>query len=357
MSFWAQVVRLGQDCGFSLYDYWVGFLKSSILVVAGSIVSSAFAQGFASHVVHAPSDVSIVEFQRLLDFGKESFPRLSESIPTIENESGDLAIRVKNLGWLVVSKDSELMAPIRLHREVFALSKKYKPTELIPFTELSPSALKQFQRGILGQYPRYDIGRDSCFTIRTQYGLELRSSQFNFGKSSSPSAFGADKEKRKEFNSSVEKHGLILVRSEQEASEYAKSKGLAKDGVFYDQAELLSRKVDLDRKGLAEFQAWADFTLHQTDDQIFSRYASDPQWTSMLKTRTVKSTEDYKNIAPDEYREFVDEMKLNYKIHQFKSPDDVEPALANLPIGFHFSFSVSCGLQGSNQLFHLLNRW
>lgn len=179
----------------------------------------------------------------------------------------------------------------------------------------------------------------------------------NFGSSSSPSLFGMDRDKQREFNNSIEKSGLVLVRTEVEAAEFVKKRTYDHDGVFYEPSELPSIKVELDRKGLAEFQAWADFTLHQIDDQIYSRYAFDPQWTTWLKTRTVKTMDDYRQIARGEYDELARGMKLNYKIHRLKSPDDVDAVLEQASIGFHFSFSVSCGLQGTNLRYHFQNRW
>jgi hypothetical protein len=317
-------------------------------VLAGFAVASFGQRPF---VIHAPSDIKLPEFQRLLMLA-EAEKISPESIS--ESPTGDAFINLKELGVMVVSRNSELMAPVRLARELYALSKKYDAMALIPFSELSDVAQQQFRRNLQNQFPKNDISPNSCFSMQVMFGKFVRAGGYDMSSFYAPSRFGAaDAAKKKEdFNNALASKPLALVRKDSEVQDFLLKEALTKEGVYYDQSLPLRSKLEIDRKAMEIFQGWAENEKNKIEDLMYSERASEERWQNILKLRGAKTMDDLKQTSPGQYNDLLDDLRLNWKNYNLKSANQAEDFLGKASVSTGFHFSLVCWIEGSNQRFN-----
>ena len=321
--------------------------------VVSTLVSICVARlsiGQHQYIVQAPALIKLPEYTRLLELSQSD----SLSKETIsESRLGDAIINLKSLGVVVISRDSELMAPVRLARELYALSKKYDNLTLIPFTELSDVAVQQFRRDLRIQFPKHDVGPNSSFVMHIMFGKEVQSGLFVSSSYYAPSRFGSKDPdaKKTAFSALLSSKPLVVARKDDEVQAYLLKEALTREGVFYDQNLTSRRKLELNRKALEMFEGWVENELNKIDDQIYSERSSDPLWTNILKTRGIKNIDDLKQSAPDQYNDMLRDLRLNWQNYGMKSPNGAEDVLAKASVGFHFHFSIAVGIEGTNQRF------
>ena len=301
-------------------------------------------------IIEAPSLIKMPEFTRLLELSQsDSFSKDTIS----ESRLGDAIINLKGLGVVVVSRDSELMAPVRLARELNALSKKYDNLSLIPFTELSDVALQQFRRDLRIRFPKHDVGPNSSFVMNIMFGKEVQSGLFVSSSYYAPSRFGSkDADARTTaFSALLSSKPLVVARKDDEVQANFLKEALTREGVFYDQNLSSRRKLELNRKAMEVFEGWIENELNKIDDQIYSERASDPLWTNILKPKGIKNMDDLRQTVPEQYNDMLREIRLNWQNYGMKSPNEAEDVLAKASVGFHFHFSMAVGVEGTNQRF------
>ena len=303
------------------------------------------------YAIHAPSTITQKELYRLhllcieQKFGKDQ---------VVESPQGDVLIDLKQNGVFAVSHESELLAPVVLGRELYALSKKYDDTTLIPFTELSRVAQSAIRSSLWDQNPRYDVGPKSSFIMVFQFGFDIRSGLYNMSSYSWPSKFGggADRfEKKAAFDKYLATKPLALVRNESEATKFRDSLVESHEGVFYDQTIQLRPKIEVHRRGLEVFESWSEQEQKKIDDKMANQVLNDKRWESALKQRNNRSMDELRQTRPEEYEGLLRNVKLNYKMYGLESPNQADDLLIKATINYGFRFMVMASLEGQNKNF------
>ncbi len=323
--------------------------KIVVAVFVAVVSAKSFSQ--SATIIHAPSILSQAEYERLSGLLGESQP-----VDNVVQQSpkGDLIIKVKGIGSLTISKDSELLGPIRLGRELLTLAKKYGEGKLIPFSELSEQSLTEYRHQLYSQFPNFDVGDKSCFTMQAMLGREVRTGSALVRTASAPSRFGGGPDrlaKRKEFDDLLNSAPLVMVRTDKELEEFWKKLPWRKEAVLYDGFSQLSTKLTLMRRALEIFQGWAQSEMDRFDREIQSLYATDKEWASIIQGKSARNADDLMRIAPLEFQELKSSFEENYKRYHFSSVDKATESLATAQISYRFHFTVRAAVKGLNRQF------
>jgi hypothetical protein len=301
-------------------------------------------------VVRAPATISQKEQKRLISLATVDVPKGT----TFETTSGDLIVKLGPRQTLVVSKESVLMEPIRLAREIFLLGKKYGTGKLIPFSELSPLALNHFRRDLIVQFPRYDVNSKSCFTIQALIERKVRAGNIQIVEGSAPQSSLSPEElkkKRQEFYAMSDSAPLVILRSEEEAKEFESKWSWMREGSFYDPWEDQRLSIELERRGLEFFQGWFQFEMERIDSEMTSYFASDKSWEPLLRGRSAKTVEELKGISPRDYESVRNHLTGDYDIYGFSSPEKALEAYSTATVSFRFRLKLSSSIEGSKNRF------
>lgn len=304
-----------------------------------------------AYTLRAPSSITPREFERLVAL--INIPSKVDN-DVQETKGGDLTIRVRDSGFLIISKDSSLLSSIRLLRELVVLAEKYGEGKPIRFSELSESSRKEIQTRVYGQFPLHDIGEKTCFSLQAMLGRDVRTTGVTMRTSSAPSPFGGGSdsaERRKAFYEMLTLSPLQLVRKESDIEELFKKLPWTKECVFYDDFSMTPAKLNLERRGLELFQAWLQFELDRIDRTIQSVYASNDKWLGILKGKSARNMDDLSRIAPIEHQEILSKFEENYKNYRFETIDKAREALAVAQITYRFKFTIRVGVEGSKGVF------
>ena len=302
-------------------------------------------------LIHAPSAISEKEYMRLNSLGKTELKMGA----VLELPSGDLIVKNSNLGVLVVSKDSELMGPVRLGRELFSLGKKFGVNVPIPFSELSSLGLRQFRKSQVIQHPQYDANEKSCFSLFLNLNRTVRTEKTVLGQGLGPTSTQTTQERTKryeELKAKMEEAPLVKVRSDQDAQGYWDRVSLNfRESIFYG-ANDQRTDLEIERRALELFEGWSQFELAKIDSDIQRTFASGKEWEQSLRGKPARTSDDLKRLAPEEWQGLYNHLTSDYDIYGFASPDKARQALETAQVSYRFGFFLSVSLQGQKGLFN-----
>lgn len=328
-------------------------MKRSFLAILLFAVQMAEARVFQrATLIHAPSMISAKEYARLYALGKTVLKGGS----VLELPSGDLVINSSNFGVMVVSKDSELMGPVRLGRELFSLGKKYGVSVPIPFAELSNQGLRQFRKSQIIQYPQFDVNDKSCFSLFLNLNRSVRTEKAVLGEGLAPISTRTNQERAKRletFKAKMDQVPLVIARKEEDARTYWDTVSLNfRESIFYDAND---QRTDLaiERKALELFEGWSQFEVAKTQADIQQTFASGKEWENVLRGKFAKSSDDLKRLAPDEWEGLYNHITNDYDIYGFESADKARQALETAQVSYKFQFFLTVSLQGYKDLFNV----
>ena len=326
-------------------------MKLSALLFGLLSLASMSANAQRPYVIHAPSTINQKELYRLhllcieQQFGKDQ---------VVESPQGDVLIDLKQTGVIAISHESELLGPVILARELYALSKKHDETTLIPFTELSKVAVAAVRNSLWEQYPRYDVGPNSSFVLTLQFGHDIRSGLYNVSSYSWPSKFGGGPDrfdKSAAFDKFLATKPLALIRNEKEGQQFRESMIESHEGVFYDQTIQLRPKLEVHRRGLEIFESWSQQQQQKIDDILANQVSSDAKWDSARNQRNIRSMEELRQARPEEFQGMVRNAELNYKMLGLDSANQAEDLIIKASIKYGFRFMIMANLEGQNKKF------
>jgi hypothetical protein len=326
------------------------YLKYLVTILA--LLSVCFSNGQNVTIIHAPSNISTGEYSKLILLPETKFAQESD---ILETPKGDVVIRVRGIGFIVVAKTSILLTQLRLLRELRALGEKYGEGKLIPVSELSDLSQNEFRRKLYEQYPEFDIGGSSCFSIQAMLQREVRAPGALVRTASAPSKFrGADRnEKEKTYNELLRSAPLVHIRTQAQAEEMRDKLPWIKESVFYDDASQMTTNLNLDRRGLELFQGWLQNELERLDQQIQTKFAGDNSWRSILQGKSAKTADDLMRISPNEFQDLRSKFENDFRAYHFASAQKSLDALNSAQISYRFIFMVRAGLQGLDRRFIL----
>lgn len=299
-------------------------------------------------VLRTRPDIASKEQKRLIALGATEIPKGS----TFETPSGDLVIRVSARQTMVVSKESSIMGPIRLSRELFALAKKYGTLKLIPFSELSPPALSCFRRDLITQHSRYDVTAKSSFVLWPLVDQSIILGARKVMNSVGPTSNHTQEElvkRRQDFAKMLDSAPLALARSEAEGRDLWQNWPPQRDGSFYDPWDDLRTNIEIERRALEIFQGWYQFEMDRIDSEMFSYFASDPAWNEATRGRSAKTVDELQKIAPGDYEKVKNHLTGDYDIYGFASPEKALDAFHAAKVSYRFSLRILSGMEGTKE--------
>lgn len=309
--------------------------------IAISLTSQASRQ---SHfVIHAPTDTSPTDVDNLMLFGANAITRFKPTQDWIEDANGNVAIKVGTRDFVVVSNRSMLQIPLLMFREMVTLSKLRGERELISLKDLSPYARQEFIRQ-LSEEDNFKIKGNECFALRPHFDNQVRGRSFELTSSTNPPRFSeAEKEAESTFTANLIANGFRSKSAAERSPDSRTPIFNIKDQVVYDNFSSTKEKVDLDRKGLEIFRIYYDVTCRLLDEQVYSRFASDPKWSPYLASRKCHSISEISQVAPTVYKILKQDIGRTYLNLGFSTQEAAEADFESASVTNSFTFTAMFG--------------
>ncbi len=322
----------------------------ALVVLLSSIQQQGYKERSPNCLIYAAQGITQSESYNLQKYGRELYNSMPATENLLEDKHGNLVIKVKGAGYVFVSRDSEIMRPVLLHRELAALCQKVGPRELNTFSQLSPIGAQSLQAMFKAQHSKYNLTNDTAFAVSCDFGCDVRIDDTSFRKAVGPSSpDGPETVSRRDFIGTLAQRGLKPVDVVNEATQ-SMADPIAQCQTVISRALSRADRLELERRGIEAFDAWSRNTLRAVDDQVYGALLNRPEWSNNFRPRTAHTASELRQMDPSYFDNLDREIRANFMTFGFKSEDEASASLAKSNVDFHFSFTVSFGVQGRQTL-------